>query len=227
MADDLEPIESSWEPARLIPVTGMRGASEQEGRATSALLAVLHIVPSFAKSILRYLRAPAGHVETFREVSLDDGEGKKHRPDGAIVVTRGKTKWVCLVEVKTGRNELDTDQVKRYLALAKQYKFNALLTISNQVVSSPDLSPVKVTKTAVGNITLRHLSWLRILTEAVNEYVHHGVDDPEQAWILDQLIEYLSHERTGAGGFEGMGSSWVSVRDAARDWGRSRLEIQG
>ena len=149
-------------------------------------------------------------------MTLEDREGNSHRPDGAIVVTRGKTKWVCLVEVKTAGNDLETDQVSRYLGLAKQYGFDAVLTISNQLVSSPEYSPVKVTKKTVGNVTLRHLSWLRILTEAVNEYEHHGVDDPEQAWILGQLIDYLSHARTGSGGFEGMGASWVPVRDAAK-----------
>ena len=216
MTDPVEPIEHAWEPARLIPVTGIGGALEQEGRATSALLAVLHIVPSFSKAILRYFRAPAGHVTTFREVTLEDREGNSQRPDGAIVVTRGKTKWTCLVEVKTAGNDLDADQVDRYLALAKQYKFDALLTISNQLVSSPEYSPVKVTKKAMGNVTLRHISWLRILTEAVNEYEHHGVNDPEQAWILGQLVDYLSHPRTGSGGFEGMGGSWVPIRDAAK-----------
>ena len=216
MADLIDPIEQAWEPARLIPVTGIGGATEQEGRATSALLAVLHIVPSFSKAILRYFRAPAGHVTSFREVSLEDTDGANHRPDGAIVVTRGKTKWVCLVEVKTAGNNLEVDQVNRYLALAKQHKFDALLTISNQLVSSPEYSPVKVAKKSLGSVTLRHLSWLRILTEAVNEYEHHGVDDPEQAWILGQLIDYLGHGRSGAGGFEGMGSSWVTVRDAAK-----------
>ena len=216
MTDPVEPIEHAWEPARLIPVTGIGGALEQEGRATSALLAVLHIVPSFSKAILRYFRAPAGHVTTFREVTLEDREGNSQRPDGAIVVTRGKTKWTCLVEVKTAGNDLDADQVDRYLALAKQYKLDALLTISNQLVSSPEYSPVEVTKKAMGNVTLRHISWLRILTEAVNEYEHHGVNDPEQAWILGQLVDYLSHPRTGSGGFEGMGGSWVPIRDAAK-----------
>jgi hypothetical protein len=33
--------EETWQPARLIPVAGIRGQDEQERRATSALLAVL------------------------------------------------------------------------------------------------------------------------------------------------------------------------------------------
>ena len=65
MADLTEPIEQAWESARLIPVTGIGGAREQEGRATSALLAVLHIVPSFAKAVLRYFRRTGGSHHHF------------------------------------------------------------------------------------------------------------------------------------------------------------------
>jgi hypothetical protein len=44
-----------------------------------------------------------------------------------------------------------------------------------------------------------------------------GVSDPDQAYILGELIRYLSDERSGAVAFEGMGSSWTVVRDGARD----------
>jgi hypothetical protein len=40
MADENDP-SLNWEEARLIPVSGIRNAEEQERRATSALLAVL------------------------------------------------------------------------------------------------------------------------------------------------------------------------------------------
>src|SRR5215216_4231284 len=44
--------------------------------------------------------------------------------------------------------------------------------------------------------------------------VHRGVADPDQAWILGELIRYLEHPRSGALEFEDMGQSWVGVRDA-------------
>ena len=62
-----------------------------------------------------------------------------------------------------------------------------------------------------------HLSWWRILTEAVIQHQHRGVKNPDQAWILNELIAYLAHEKSGAIGFEDMGKNWVSVRNAARD----------
>jgi hypothetical protein len=62
---------------------------------------------------------------------------------------------------------------------------------------------------------LLHLSWWRVITEAVVQHRFRGVSDPDQAWILGELIAYLDHEASGASGFTDMGSSWVAVRDAA------------
>ena len=211
-----EKPEEKWHPARLIPVVGIRGAQEQVQRAASALLAVMGVVPSFGKAILAYLSAPAGRISTFTEIQFEDDDGKAI-PDGAIIVEWGKTRWVCLVEVKTGDGELTSDQVNRYMGVAVANGFDAVLTISNQLVSSPDALPYAPNKALHKKLkAVRHLSWFRILTEAVIEYQHHGVSDPEQAWILGQLIDYLDHENSGAGGFEGMGAEWVAVKTSAK-----------
>lgn len=57
----------------------------------------------------------------------------------------------------------------------------------------------------------------RILAHAVRTKVHRGVSDPEQAWILGELIRYLEDKRSGAMAFDDMGGDWVAVRDAARE----------
>jgi hypothetical protein len=189
---------------------------EQETKATSTLLAVMPVVPDFGHGLLAEMKAPRGHISTFTEVRLKDGNGKTHIPDGAIVVERGKTKWSCLVEVKTGRATMNGDQVGRYLNMARQHGFDAVLTISNQIRSDPTTLPYEVDKRKVGKIMVRHISWWRILTEAIVQHRFRGVSDPEQAWILNELIRYLDDPRSGAGGFEGMGDQWVTVRDAAR-----------
>jgi hypothetical protein len=208
--------ESDWPPARLIPVSGIRGTKEQEQRATSALLAVMAAVPSFGKAVLKYLDAPSGRLSTFAEVSFRTDDGGKVTPDGALVVEWGKTRWVCLVEVKTGSTELTAQQVDKYLIVANREGFDAVLTISNQIVSSPGDSPVDVDRRRLRSLKLRHLSWFRIFTEAVNQHEHKGVDDPEQRWLLGDLIAFLDNEKSGASGFEGMGKHWVTIRDAAR-----------
>ncbi len=43
---------------------------------------------------------------------------------------------------------------------------------------------------------------------------HRGVSDPEQAWILGELLRYLEHPRSGAMELEDMGASWVPVRQS-------------
>src|SRR6476620_1712851 len=206
-----------WMPARLIPVAGIRGQDEQEIRAASSLLAVMGAVDEFGRALMKEIGAPAGRISSFTEVPLKDAEGKTWRPDGAITVERGKTSWKCLVEVKTGNVPLDSGQVSTYLDLAREHGFQAVLTISNQISTTSEDAPVVVDRRKLRSVQLRHLSWWRILTEAIMQHQHRGVRDPDQAWILGELIAYLEHEKSGAVGFEDMGQSWVQVRNAARD----------
>ena len=180
-------------------------------------MAVLPAVPEFAHALLKDLGAPKGRIRTFTEVNLKDDSGKGSIPDGAIVVDRGRTRWGAFVEVKTGDAELSDDQVGRYLEHAKSQGLGGVLTISNRITSSVDESPVTVDRRRARGVDLWHLSWWRILTEAVVQHRFRGVSDPDQAWILGELIAYLDHERSGAGGFTDMGDRWVSVREGAHN----------
>jgi hypothetical protein len=130
-----------WQRARLIPIAGIRGQDEQEARATSAFLAVLSVVPAFAQSILVPFGAPRGKVETFSEVRFKDAAGKSHRPDGAILASRGAKAWSALVEVKTGTAPILEEQVNRYLDIARDNSFDCVITISNDIVASPTEVP--------------------------------------------------------------------------------------
>ncbi len=210
-------VESGWHPARLIPTTGIGGQDEQEQRATSSLLAVMQAVPEFGRALLKHLEAPAGRIRTFSEVRFRSEMDKKLSiPDGGIVVDRGKTEWRCLVEVKTGAADLRPEQVSGYLDLARDNAIQAVLTISNQITSNPSESPFAVDSRKTKKVVLRHLSWWHIMTEAIDQHRHRGVNDPDQAWILGELIAYLDNERSGASGFTDMGDKWVTVRDGAR-----------
>ena len=202
-----------WEPARLIPVSGINGPDEQERRGVSALLAVIESVREFGRAITLPLGAPAGAITTFIEVPFQIGD-RTVRPDGVVRVVRGGRTWTALVEVKTGRNDLLPDQVGDYLDVAREQGFDAVLTISNQLVSAPGEHPVGVDRRKIKKVSLHHLSWSQIHTEAVVERVNRSVSDPDQAWILAELIRYLEHSRSGAVDFEDMGASWVAVRDA-------------
>jgi hypothetical protein len=209
---------ANWPHARLIPTYGIRSQEEQEKRATACLLAVMHGVPEFGHAVLGELGAPRSpNVETFAEVRFKGAEGKTHIPDGAIVCERGAKRWTCLVEVKTGSAELKDDQVGRYLDIARDRGFDGVLTISNQITHGVSESPVCVDGRKLRKAKLWHLSWWRVLTEAVVQSRHRGVSDPDQAWVLRELIHYLSSEASGVSGFEDMGQHWVTVRSAARD----------
>jgi len=208
--------EEGWHPARLIPTTGIGGQDEQEQRATSSLLAVMQAVPQFGRAIIQHAGAPGGHMTTYTEIRFLDPDEKLSIPDGAIVVERGRVRWVCLLEVKTGGAALRADQVNRYLDLARANGFDAVLTISNQITASPAESPIAVDPKKARKVALRHLSWWQVMTEARVQHEHRGIADTDQAWILGELIAYLDHEKAGAGGFEDMGSHWVAVREGAR-----------
>lgn len=207
--------EESWNAARLIPTSGIHGAEEQERRATSTLLAVLQAVKEFGRVVLSPLGAPAGHLETFIEVPFKLGEQTVY-PDGLIRVSRGQRSWTALVEVKTSTNVLAAPQLENYLDVAREQGFDVVLTISNEIPPFHGQHPTVVDKRKLRKVPLCHIPWVEILSTAVIQKEHRGVADPDQAWILGELIRYLEHPRSGAMAFEDMGQSWVSVREAVR-----------
>lgn len=207
-----------WKPARLLPTAGIRGQEEQERRATSALLAVMRAVPEFGHALLRELGAPKSPtIQTFAEVRFRDATGRTIVPDGAIVCERGRRIWTCLVEVKTGTAKLRDEQVACYLDVAREQGFDAVLTISNQITADASESPVAVDGRKLRRVDLFHLSWWRVITEATVQARYRGISDPDQAWILDELLAYLGNEAAGTGGFTDMGEHWVSIRRSGHD----------
>jgi hypothetical protein len=217
MGITMEQLTDGWHRARLIPTAGIRGQEEQERRATSSLLAVVGAVPEFGHALLGPLGAPKGRIHTFTEVQFKDADGRSCIPDGAVVIERGSKRFTLLVEVKTGDAELQPEQVSRYLDIARANGFDGVLTISNAITATPADSPVRVDGRKLRSTKLLHLSWWRVITEAVIQHRFRGIADPDQAWILGELIAYLDHEASGASGFTDMGSSWVAVRDAAHE----------
>jgi hypothetical protein len=207
--------EESWHEARLIPTSGINGAEEQERRATSALLAVMIAVKEFGRVITKPLGAPAGTVEAYIEVPFMLGD-KRLYPDGLLRVGRGQKVWTALLEVKTGSNELAVEQLENYLEIAREQGFDAVLTISNEIPAFAGQHPTKVDKRKLRKVGLHHLSWTQVLAEAVMQKEFRGIADPDQAWILGELIRYLEHPRSGAMEFEDMGEHWVTIRNSIK-----------
>lgn len=206
--------EDHWQPARLIPTSGISGPDEAERRATSALLAVMGAVREFGLAVVKPLGAPAGQLQTFIEVPFKTNDERSCQPDGILRTTRAGRTWTALVEVKTGAAELERSQVETYLEIARDNGFDAVLTVSNQLSPAPGVHPVDVVRRKLRRVALHHLSWAQVLTVAVQQRVHRGVSDPDQAWVLGELIRYLEHPKSGALDFSDMGSSWVAVREA-------------
>ena len=171
------------------------------------------VVREFSKAVLSPLGAPSGTIETYIEVPFMLGE-KRCYPDGLIRVVRAGRSWTALVEVKTGRNELQVDQLENYLDIARERGFDALITISNEIPPTAGQHPTNVDRRKLRKVALHHWSWTYVLSTAVMQKEHRGVSDPEQAWILGELIRYLEHPRSGALELEDMGSNWVAVREA-------------
>lgn len=209
-------VDEQWPIARLIPISSASGVEAQERRAASALMAVISAVPDFAYSLLRPLGAQRGKVQAYIEIPFKFA-GRSIRPDGIIAVTRGSKTWGAIVETKVGTSVLEPEQMNLYLDLARELGFDAVLSISNHYVTSSMQYPIEVDKRKLRKVSLHHWSWIDVLTQAVVQKEHRGVSDPDQAYILNELIRYMSDPRSGVLTFEGMGPAWTKVRDGARE----------
>jgi hypothetical protein len=212
-------MADGFQTARLIPVSGISNNIEAEMRATSALLAVLTIVRDFSVSVLSPLGASTAKKATvgaFIETTFKLDDGTVVRPDGLIQVTYGASEWKALVEVKTGSNLLEADQITSYLNVARQHGIDAVLTVSNEIGVGAVHPCDGVRVRSNSKVRLTHVSWTEILAHAVRVKVHRGLSDPEQAWILGELIRYLEHPASGAMDLDDMGSNWAAARDAVR-----------
>lgn len=101
--------------------------------------------------------------------------------------------------------------------MVKQEGYAGLLTISNQLASVYGHHPVDVDGRRYRNVELHHLSWTRILAVALMVHDHIGVEDPDQKWILGELIRYLQYDKSGARTFDDMGPDWNPLRSALRE----------
>jgi hypothetical protein len=209
---DVSDLIKFGERSRLIPVVA---DMSKEERAVSPLLAAFSIVPSLAHSMLQEVGGPTNQrstVRCFSQVVLKgEPTDRKLRPDGFLEVDTGRKVWRALIEAKIGNAELSIEQVESYLDLAKRLEIDAVITISNQYAALPTHHPVTVNRQKLRSVELYHFSWLAILTKARLLSDDKGVDDPEQAFILKELIRYLSHEASGICQMTRLGKEWKDV----------------
>lgn len=196
-------------PARLMPTLAN---SKAEERATSCLLASLMVVPGFAQAVLKKAGAPLGkrfRSQCFTEVVFaEEASEKSCRPDGLIIATNGSTTWTALIESKVGNNTIDSDQVERYLDLAKKYGINSVITISNQYAPSDTVLPYDVKPAKLKKVECCHYSWHSLLTTAILVAADKETDDVEQSFILDDLVNFLDHPSSGISALTSLHKDW-------------------
>ncbi|MEO9963904.1 MAG: hypothetical protein ABJ388_01115 [Alphaproteobacteria bacterium] len=204
---------TSGEVARLFPVISETG---KEQRASSILLSVLSAVPPLANTVLSPLGQKIGtrtSVDTFTEIVFksDPSSPRRDRPDGLIVVSTGHRKWSCLVEAKIGKNDLQPEQIERYLKIARENGIDAVLTISNEFAALPTHHPLAVQKSLLRKVGLFHISWSGVLTDALLLHEQAAIKDPEQAFLLREFIRFFSHDSAGVTGFTSMPKEWSTA----------------
>lgn len=213
---------ASGEVARLFPVISETG---KEQRASSILLSVLSAVPPLANTVLSPLGQKIGirtSVDTFTEIVFksEPNSPRRDRPDGLIILNTGHRKWSCLIEAKIGKNDLQPEQIERYLKIAKENGIDAVLTISNEFAALPTHHPLAVQKSLLRKVGLFHISWSGILTDALLLHEQAAIKDPEQAFLLRELIRFFSHDSAGVTGFTSMPKEWSAAVAQAQAGGK-------
>lgn len=203
----LEDKEFHFRPARLISLH----KPGDEMALASIFLAALRLIDEFRKQIFKIVHlSMGGTVHVFTEV--DFLLHKRQRVDGLIVVVRGKKiVKAVLLEVKNKNIELGADQIENYAAIAKDYGIPTILTISNQFVSFPTQSPVKVKLPK--SVSHYHMSWAYVLTIArVLLYDNDtNIDDQSQVEVMREVVAYLEESKSGVLGFTQMKPGWTEV----------------
>ena len=205
---------------RLFPSAHISSSREAELRAAASLLSMVCAVDEFGRQFVRAAGGPVGRISCYTEVEFKVGNPptvRKLRPDGIVRVIRGKKGWAALVEMKVGDNPLDQAQVDAYHKLARDEGFGALITISNQAALPNGLPPVSIDRRRLRTIPVVHLSWERLLTDAKVLCGRKQVEDPDQAWMLDEWIKYVADEESRIVEPPVLGKNWTSVISAARE----------
>lgn len=201
---------SSGEFARLVPV-----ATKPELRNTSAACSMLIAVEEFAAALLSPLGAPIGkrsRIQAWTEPVFKGNRGEpKERPDALIIVDNGRRQWRALIEAKAKGASLQSEQIERYLDLAKAHSVDAVITLSNQFVATPSQSPCAINRTKLRKVDLFHWSWSFLKTEAKIQLSKSAVSDPDQAYMLAEFVRFLEHDSSGVSEFEQMGKEWVEA----------------
>ena len=189
----LEGFIAQGRPASLFPFLKR---SNGEEIATSILLSIFKMVPELFNELI----SDAGvriskhtQIDVFSEVKLANSQSfNRNRPDGFIYIKNRKA-WTALVEAKVDGNQLNKEQIERYLRAAKENKIDALITISDEFTSRVGHTPIEISGRGLANIKRYHLSWGLISTTAMLLPNKNQIEDREKSFLIHELRRYLSN----------------------------------
>jgi len=192
--------------SRLFP----NGNSDNEVATTSIFLSSLCAVKEYREELLseidvKKIKNQNVNLHAYTELENISAE---ERPDGLLVVTSGKLnpiiEWACFVEVKVGSNLLEESQVDRYATFAREIGINSIITISNELVTCPLDSPIKLRKRS---FNLYHWSWAFLKVSALRLVRADILGDTDHIFILQELRKFIDgHKKLS--NYVNMGKEW-------------------
>jgi len=206
---DLPEFLKSGECARLIPIAS---STHKERFAASVFLATLSIVAPYCREVLATLGKRVGkrsNIQSFTEVVFKRAPGKASiRPDGLLILDTSRTQWKALIEAKIGTAKIDQGQVQQYIKLAQENNIDAVITISNELTSIPEQTPYLLETRGNSKVAVYHWSWMRLITVATLLIGSNETIDPEQHYILKEMLRYFTHDNIGVRGVHRMNADW-------------------
>jgi hypothetical protein len=79
-----------------------------------------------------------------------------------------------------------------------------VITISNQFTALPEHHPVAVDGRQTQSVSLYHWSWTYLLTQTELLLESEGIEDADQHYILDEVVNYFDSDKSGVKGFTEM-----------------------
>lgn len=193
--------------ARLIPSFKL---GDEVGLA-SVLLSSMRMIREFRRMIISDIKMiRGGQFFAYNEVVFP--QFKNCRIDGlAIKVKGGIIKDAAIFEMKNGSNEINKEQIEKYIDLARSCSIPRIITVSNQFVSEPTQCPVDVR--SIKSVELYHLSWSYILTLAHILLFDNdiNIEDPDQVELMKEVVKYFEYNKSGICGFNQMKKGWKEI----------------
>jgi hypothetical protein len=195
------------QPARLI--TTYKPGDEMA--LTSIFLSSLRLIKEFKKDFFSKIKMTySRHIYVYTEVTFPTH--KDSRIDGLIlVVIGGIIRDAAILEMKNGKNELNKDQIDKYLQICKDLEIPKLVTISNQFVIEPTQSPLDIR--APKKTDMYHFSWssIRTIAHLLLFKNDNNIEDPDQIEIMKEVLAYFENVISGICGFTEMKPGWKEV----------------